>query len=403
MPRTAVILVLAVLAAALAVSAAGCGWFADPPILETDFEADPFAAGWTLDAPAGAVADGAWAGGGAGGSRCLVVQAGWAESPPTPVEPLAYYRVRFRSRAAEAGVWGAVFLGADGDPLPAACLDSLYAPTHWDETEVCIRAHAEAAAMRLRFEAAGAPVAVDDVAVEPVDAGDVADWADAVYAMAPPVSYAPPADRHAHLPRTMAALAGGDTLRVVVLGDSIANDLSHSLFEVLVVREWPGAAIEVVTAVKSGAGCEVYRQDDRLREAVLRHAPDLVLIAGISHGCDAEAVRDCIRGIRAAGDADVWVLSGAITSLERMQADMQARTGAPAAVVAEIFRDWPQPLAAMCAEEKAEYLDLRGAWEAHVAASPRPRAWYQRDGVHANTRGKQVLGRILAAYLEPPG
>jgi len=382
-------------------AAAGCGWFEPEPLLETDFEADPVAAGWTLAAPPGAVAEGAWADGGAAGSRCLLVRAGYWESPPAPVEPLAYYRVRFRSQATGRGRWSAVFTDADGDPLAAACLDSIYAPTHWDATEVCIRAHAEAVEVRLRFEATGTPVAIDDVELVPAGADEVAEWADAVYATLPPLAYEPPADRHRHLPRTMAALAAGEPLRVVVLGDSIANDLSHSLFEVLVARRWPGAAMRVVTSVRGGAGCEFYREGDRLRESVLRHGPDLVIIAGISHGCDAEAVRDCVRQIRAAGDADVWVLSGAVCSLERMREDMLRRTGLPEAVVAEVFRGWPESLAAMCAEEKVEYLDLRGAWEAYLAGSPRPRAWYQRDAVHANTRGKQVLGRILAAYLAP--
>jgi len=311
--------------------------------------------------------------------------------------------LRFRSEASERGTWAAVFSDERGDLIAADCYDSIYAPTRWDATAVCLRAHAEAAQVRLRFQAVGGPVAVDEVELVPTGTDEVAEWADAVYAALPPVRYEPPADRHRHLPRTMAALAAGRPLRAVVLGDSIANDLSHSLFEVLVARAWPGARLEVVTSVRSGTGCEYYRKGDRIRESVLRHGPDLVIIAGISHGCDAEAVRDCVRQIRAAGDADVWVLSGAVASLERMQRDMQARTGLPKAVVAEVFRDWPGRLGAMCAEEKTEYLDLRAAWEAYLAGSPRPRSWYQRDAVHANTRGKQILARILAAYLAPRG
>jgi hypothetical protein len=322
-------------------------------------------------------------------------------APAVDVEPLEYYRLRFRSEASEEGTWAVAFTDAAGGHLAAGCMDSLYAPTRWDETTVCLRVPAEAARMHLWFHAAGAPVAVDDVQLAGADADEVAAWADAVYAMLPPLAYTPPPDRHRWLPRTMMALAGGETVRVVVLGDSIANDLSDSLFEVLVARAWPGAHLEVVTSVRSGTGCEFYREDERLREYVLRHGPDLVLIAGISHGCDAEAVRDCVRQIRAAADADVWVTSGAIASLEWMRDEMHTRTGLPEAVVAEVFRGWPERLGAMCAEEKVEYLDLRGVWEAYLAASPRPRAWYQRDEVHANTRGKQVLARILAAYLGP--
>ncbi len=396
MPRA-----LAILLLVLPAAVGGCGWFEPPPVLETDFEADPVAAGWRLRAAPGTVPDGAWTGGGAAGSRCLRIGRGYWQSPAVPVEPLAYYRLRFRSAASEEGAWAAVFEGAAGEAVAAGCYDSLYAPTRWDETTVCLRAHAEAARMHLRFEAAGAPVAVDDVRLAPVDAEEVAAWADAVYATLPPLAQEPPADRHRYLPRTMAALAAGETVRVVVLGDSIANDLSHSLFEVLVARAWPGAPPEVVTSVRSGTGCEWYREGDRLRACALRHGPDLVMIAGISHGCDAEAVRDCVRWIRAAGDADVWVLSGAVASPAWMQGNMQARTGLPAAVVAEVFRGWPERLGAMCAEEKVEYLDLRAAWETYLAASPRPRAWYQRDAVHANTRGKQILARILAAYLGP--
>ena len=394
---------LLILALVLPVVAGGCDWFAPPPLLEVDFESDPLAAGWIQGAPLGTEADSEWADGGADGSRCLRVRTGWCAAPAVPVEPLAYYRLRFRSQASEEGVWAVAFTDLPGNPLAAACYDSLYAPTRWDETTVCLRAHAEAARMHLRFQAAGAPVAVDDVRLAPVDSGEVTAWADAVYAMLPALDYEPPADRHRYLPRTMTALAAGDTARVVVLGDSIANDLSDSLFEVLVARAWPGARLEVVTSVRSGTGCEWYREGDRLREYALRFAPDLVLVAGISHGCDAEAVRDCVRQIRAAGDADVWVTSGVVASLGWMQRDMESRTGLPPAVVAEVFRDWPEPLETMCAEEGVEYLDLRGAWEAYLTGSPRPRAWYQRDEVHANTRGKQILARLLAAYLGPSG
>jgi len=394
---TAMVLAIPLLASA------GCGWFGDETALEADFETDPLAAGWTLESRPFGSAVGQWAEGGVAGSRCLSVAEGYWQSPAVSAEPLSYWRVRFRSQATEEGRFSAVFLDAAGEPLPAACYDSIYAPTHWEATEICVRVHAEATGLRLRFEAAGAAVAVDDVLLERAEAADVSAWADAVYAGLPPVAYEPPADRHAYLPRTMAALASGGPLRVVVLGDSIANDLSDSLFEALAARRWPGARMEVVTSVRSGTGCEFYREGDRMREYALRFGPDLVMIAGISHGCDAEAVRDCIRQVRAAGDADVWVLSGAVTPLEWMQGAMAERSGLSPAVMGDLLRAWPERLAAVCRDERVEYLDLRSAWEAYVASSPRPRAWYQRDAVHANARGKQVLGRIVSAYMAPRG
>ena len=52
-------------------------------------------------------------------------------------------------------------------------------------------------------------------------------------------------------------------------------------------------------------------------------------------------------------------------------------------------------------EEKVALLDMRVAWNDFVRQSPPPLAWYMRDAIHANSRGKQVLGEILRRYLGP--
>jgi hypothetical protein len=44
---------------------------------------------------------------------------------------------------------------------------------------------------------------------------------------------------------------------------------------------------------------------------------------------------------------------------------------------------------------------MRAAWNDFVRLSPPRLAWYRRDAIHANSRGKQVLGEILRRYLGP--
>ena len=56
---------------------------------------------------------------------------------------------------------------------------------------------------------------------------------DAIYAAMDPLAYTPPPERFAHLPKTLAALRGGGTLRMVLLGDSIMGNTSSSAFELL--------------------------------------------------------------------------------------------------------------------------------------------------------------------------
>ena len=52
-------------------------------------------------------------------------------------------------------------------------------------------------------------------------------------------------------------------------------------------------------------------------------------------------------------------------------------------------------------ETSSEFLDMRGPWGRYIRESPQAMGSYKRDVVHANDRGKQILGRILEAYFAP--
>ncbi len=54
----------------------------------------------------------------------------------------------------------------------------------------------------------------------------------------------------------------------------------------------------------------------------------------------------------------------------------------------------------MTDEEHVEFLDVRSEWNEYVLRSQRPIGWFLRDPIHGNSRGKQVVGRILYRYLE---
>jgi lysophospholipase L1-like esterase len=242
---------------------------------------------------------------------------------------------------------------------------------------------------------------VADVALRTVRRVAVAAWADGHYATIPPVAFQPPANRWRRLPRTLKRLRSGGRLRIVMLGDSIVNDTGNSPYDVLLERVYPKARIEVVTSVRGGTGCPYYRDENRVKPHVLDYQPDLVLIGGISHGCDVEAVRSVVRQIRSACDAEILVLTGAVAPRalqnENLAKEAKKRGDANAPTIEEYQRN----LAQMAREEKAPFFDIEEVWENYAETCGKPRAWFMRDTVHANERGRQVLARILERYFAP--
>jgi hypothetical protein len=216
------------------------------------------------------------------------------------------------------------------------------------------------------------------------------------YAGMPPVRYTPPADRWEHLPRTAAILRKGQgELRVVLLGDSIVNDTSRSGWEVLVQRRWSGVKLTKIAVVRGSTGCWWYKEPGRVRRYVLKYRPDLLIIGGISQRGDTASIRDVIRQVRTARGCDVLLMTGAFGGVDprddkQWQFDIDPKG-----------RDYRARLMRLAAVEDCAFLDMTAHWGRYVRESGKRVDWFKRDAIHANERGEQILGRILAAYLSP--
>jgi hypothetical protein len=220
---------------------------------------------------------------------------------------------------------------------------------------------------------------------------------EAAYAAVPPVTYAPPADRWARLPRTASILKARPpgALRVVMLGDSIVNDTSRSCWDLVLARAVPGATIQKTTVVRGSTGCWWYRDKDRVAKYVLPHEPDLLIIGGISHRDDIDAIRAVVTQARAARPCDVLLMTGAFGSMD------PSKPGSCPDAVPDDPKDYRFRLRALADEVGAAFLDMTGAWASYVRGSGRPLESFKRDPVHANAEGEQILGHVLASYLTP--
>jgi hypothetical protein len=210
-----------------------------------------------------------------------------------------------------------------------------------------------------------------------------------------PVAYKPPADRWAFLPGTREVLKNGGELRIVMLGDSIVNDTARSNWTFHLDEQYPKVKVVKYTVVRGSTGCDWYREPGRVKRYVLDFKPTLVMIGGISHRDNVDAIPDVIRQIRAGSGADVLVMTGPFGHADPND-EAQLRAIAHPAETSYAAR-----LARLARDEKVEFVDLQKVWAEYVRASGRPVAAFKRDAVHANREGEQIVGRILMGYFGP--
>jgi lysophospholipase L1-like esterase len=217
---------------------------------------------------------------------------------------------------------------------------------------------------------------------------------DAIYAAMDPLDYAPPADRWQNLDRTIQRLRDGGALRIVMLGDSIIGDTSSSKYDLLLQRMYPKCKIEKITSVRGSTGCWWYK-DGHVDEYVLRHKPDLLMIGGISQREDIDSIREVIHQVRAKQSPEILLMTPAFGATS----DPHIRTWTFA--IAPDGTDYRARLRRLAIEERCGFVDMTGPWWRYVQQSGKCYGWFQRDRVHANERGFQILGHILEKFFAP--
>jgi len=103
---------------------------------------------------------------------------------------------------------------------------------------------------------------VRDIEIAPVNDHWARHWGDNLYATLPPVTFTPTTDRHRLIPGTLTRLYAGETVRVVMLGDSISQDTCNSYFDIFVEPDYPGADLQLVPSVDGSKGCWYYIDDN---------------------------------------------------------------------------------------------------------------------------------------------
>lgn len=367
---------------------------AAPAVFSTDCEREPFAAGWTTVGNAAIGQNLFWSDRQAhSGTHSLAIMplraygndAGW-ESAPFAVKPGQHYQAAFYAKAERSFYFAVVFYDAHGALLEGDYHTQGDAAAEWTQYTFIFQTKYPATTAALVYRpASGGSCYFDDIAVTAVDHTQARAWANQLYATMPPVQYQAPADAGQYLPRTLSKLRRGGPFRIVLLGDSISNDMSNSPLDVLLEEAFPKAQIETRFTGRGGTGWMKYQH--QIAERVAAHKPDLVILLAISNE-PAQIPQYLPRIIaqirRDAPQAEMLLMTPHMLRLFR---------GTDAGVA---HRDALLPIAR---EQKVELFDLMAATEGYLAANGKPYEWMLRDPIHMNERGRQIMARTVTAYL----
>ncbi len=323
----------------------------------------------------------------------------------------AYYRLAFRAKTSDHCYWW-VDLRDAADHLLPDVNSAVYPNADCDAYDQMLHVHSAAVSIRLAFQSKSG-VAVRDLAVRQVTADEAAAWCDALYATLPPLAFEPPADAFKRLPRTATALREGTPWRVVMLGDSIQNDSCNSVFQALVKRDFPRSNLDFIVSVRGSTGCWNYRHPEPFAEYVARHKPDLLMIGGISNlneDRDQPAqglakIGQVIEQAQALG-CEIVLLSPPhsvdwrIFDARNPAAPLPAMTWTEATSDADGARPllWT-PFLELANRHGVAFWNLTVPTADCIARSRKPHGWFNRDVVHSNDRGKQLIGRVLQRHF----
>lgn len=217
-------------------------------------------------------------------------------------------------------------------------------------------------------------------------------------------------DRFRFLPRTMQRLSRGMPFQVVTLGDSIIGDTfgpqeggnrpraSTAWGMAPTVAAW-GATVWTSVAIRGSTGAWWYREENRVQAWVLDLEPDLVVIGGISNREDIDAIRDVVTQIRASRPATEIILMTGGVALSAVPAASSLRLD-------EGATSYEARLARLADEVRAGFINVRGSYDQFVMEVNRANPaighdWFQRDPIHANDNGRQLLRQIFTAFFLP--
>lgn len=296
------------------------------------------------------------------------------------VEAFEYYCLSFEAECREDCYWAVMFLDAGDNPIVSDVYSSIYKGQK--DYKVVVYGREGAVALQPIFQSVSG-VEITNLAIKKISVEAAAGWCDELYGTLPELACCLASRRMQLLPETAEALRSGKEWRVVMLGDSIINDTFNSNFQALIQRDYPRSNFKWICSVRGSTSCWFYQEPENFREYVIDLKPDLLIIGGISHKGDINAIKKVIEMTQELVGCEIALASGPFGREDVTDEDNK-------------FCEMEKQLAH---DLNIEFIDIRRGWHDYLERSEKGYEYFYRDVIHANDRGKQIAGRIIVDHF----
>ncbi len=323
--------------------------------------------------------------------------------PKIPVKDGEYkfFEAKFDAKTSGLSYWAMFYYDKNGKPIVADTYSTVYRSSKLAPMSGVVYGRMDMQYMQLIFQSKTG-VEAANLQISEISPCAAAKWCDQLYATLPSLKYQAPQDRMKLLPKTLKAMKSGKPWRVVMLGDSIINDTFNSNFQALLKRNYPKSDLEFICSVRGSTGCWYYQDPVQFKKYVTDLKPDLLIIGGISQRNDIAAIKKVIVQAKKL-NCEIMLMTGPMNEdwrpYDKNKPDAPLKKQSWTHKMIPEKRMQPTKLAAVAKEFNIEFLDMKSPWQIYLGASGKPWRWFHRDRVHANDRGKQIIGRILTRYM----
>lgn len=370
------------------------GWTTVKPVFVADFETKMLAEGWTGVGSTDYGEELIWSDRRShSGKHSLEVLkeedneifTGW-ESPPFAVQNHQYYRVTFWAKTAQPSYWAIFFYNQYGASIEGDRYSIVEPAQDWTQQEFYFQTKFPGETASIAFQPlTNESLYIDDVSIVPATRADARQWADRIYATMPAISFKAIENEKELLPKMIEKLKHGKPLKILLLGDSIANDLSNSFLDVLLERKFPQTAIAVDFTGKGNTSW--LKLQHQVQQRVIAHQPDLVIFEAISNDPKylAEPLSRIIDRTRKSS-----------SNTEFLLATPHLRNWAENRENGLLHRN---ALFQVGKEKNVAVVDLMAAWESYLTKNNWQVDSLLRDSLHMNEFGRQLSARVLVNYF----
>jgi GDSL-like Lipase/Acylhydrolase family len=364
------------------------------PVFTTDLETEMLAAGWTGVGSTDYQEELIWSDREfySGKHSLEVIKeesneilSGW-ESPPFPVQNHQYYRVTFWAKTSQPSYWAIFFYNQYGALIEGDRYSIVEPAQQWTKQEFYFQTKFPGETSSIAFQPlTKEPLYIDDVSIVSATRADARQWADRLYATMPAIAFQAIENERQFLPHTIDKLKHGKPLKILLLGDSIANDLSNSLLDVLLEGNFPKSAIDVEFTGKGSTSW--LKLQHQVQQRVIAHQPDLVICEAISN--DPKYLADPLSRIidktrKAVGQTEFLLVTPHLQNWsEHRENGLLHRN-----VLLQVAK-----------EKNVAVVDLMADWESYLTKNNWQVDSLLRDSLHMNEFGRQLSARVIVNYF----